>query len=146
MLSTKNPQKIFFTAAILWAAGMAFLTVQPHAFVLWILRSPDHFPIAHMICYGFLCFLLCFYFRFRRKSFFAASALSLLVILVLGSLAEFAQMFMPDRTADIMDIWDNMVGAFIAVACFHVAARTDLFRKKPQIQLELFVLPRSTHS
>lgn len=144
MLSIRHPRQVLFWGALLWAAALSVTSVQPQAVALFFLRTTELFPFAHAAAYGSLCFVLCLYFRFERKSPFAASVLALFATLVLGIGTEAAQAFSPDRTPDLMDVHDDMVGALIGTGIFLLMLKTALFRKPRAIQLELFPL-RAAH-
>lgn len=132
-----------FWAAVFWTAALTVVAVQPRAFVLFFLRTTELFPFAHAVAYGSLCFVLCLYFRFERRSTFSASVLALTITFFLGLGTEAAQAFSPDRVPDMMDIHDNMVGALIGTGLFLLMLQSTLLRKRKVVQLELFVLPLS---
>lgn len=125
---------------MLWSLILSVSSVQPQACALFFLRSTELFPFAHASAYGFLCFVLCLYFRFERKTPFRASFLALLLTFFIGAGTEAAQAFSPDRTPDVMDVHDDMIGALIGTGLFLLMVRTGWFRKTRAVQLELFGL------
>lgn len=143
MLSVRHPRKSLFWAAVFWTAALSIMAVQPRAFVLLFLRTSEMFPFAHALAYGTLCFVLCLYFRFERKSAFSASVLALTITFFLGVGTEAAQAFSPDRVPDIVDIQDNMIGALIGTGLFLMMLQSAFLRKPKAVQLELFALPSS---
>ncbi len=138
MFSIKTRKKSLLWSSLGFAIALIFLALQPSKTALLFLKSYSFFPLAHAVAYGVFCFLLCLYFRFNRMNLIPACCLALFLTFICGAVSEAAQIFTPDRTPDIMDVKDDMQGAFVAVLSFLALLQMTMTRKKHPRQLELF--------
>ena len=65
-IAIKRKKAFFLLAVNLWAALLVFLALLPEKTVLFALRKPPFFAVAHVTAYIVLAFLLSLYFKFQR--------------------------------------------------------------------------------
>jgi len=114
----KNPKAI-----LLWVMTFAYM-----AFIFYLssrpaLEAARRFPIiyqlklVHMLEYGILSALLFFSARESGvKNVYEAAAFAIVAALLYGTIDEFHQIFVPGRTAKLMDIVANGIGAAVVQA------------------------------
>lgn len=130
-----------------WMILLFLLAQAPAAFCMSILQSPGNFMWAHVGAYflfGFFMFLAlrlrreCFGIRMTpRRSFWLAFGAAA----VYSGLTEYSQVLAPDRQADWLDLYCNVIGIAGGIATFWVlrlwvksrrsSVRTKLRLKSP---------------
>ncbi len=111
-----------FVLAGLWMAFLYIMSSIPQVASYNTFYGQD--KIEHIIAFGVLGFLLSRGFQphFPGKRF-RVVLLVTLIIAIYGALDEFHQMFVPGRTASVMDLIADMIGGFLAayfVYLFHI--------------------------
>lgn len=81
-----------------------------------------HIKLVHLIEYGFLCFL---FLRTGMSVF-----LAILFTTLYGVTDEIHQMFVPNRTAQIIDVFTNFLGASVVSFIFFVITSRPLLSPK----------------
>ncbi len=83
--------------------------------------------IGHILTYGTLAFILCIYFKFCRTLLNVRlddkwiSALSLILIAIIGGLMEGLQIFSLGRTPQWFDFYCNLIGGTGGITCFFIS-------------------------
>ncbi len=119
-------RKRLLLACFLWAVLLSVLAMQPLSIVKLFFPSPAARSFAHVLFYGVLAFLFCLYFRFKRNlgkipiGNYRLVILSFFLTAALGGATEVMQLLTPDRMADLNDLYFDMAGAGIGIACFYL--------------------------
>jgi hypothetical protein len=135
MRGTERKKKCFLIAASLWAGGLVFLALLPESVVMFILRKRFLFPVAHVVAYVILGFLLCLRLRFQRVFFSYRMDGWRLVLFTVGMAAcwggitEAVQIFSLDRGPDVVDLQWDLVGTAIGIFFFFLFSKGFLFLK-----------------
>lgn len=79
--------------------------------------------IIHMIVFGVLTYLGCYYFTGKGKTVNTAAILSLLPALFYGTAIEFLQMFIPQRGFDFADLTADAIGTILGVFLFRTMSK-----------------------
>ena len=79
--------------------------------------------IIHMVVFGILAYLGCYFYVGRKKSFNAAMIRSALPAILYGTSIEFMQMFIPQRGFDYADLTADVIGTIFGVLLFKLAIK-----------------------
>jgi len=124
MALIRRKKKQFLRFSLGWAVVLIAMSFQPDRWLEKIFPHETVQNTAHAAAYAILAYLLCFYLRFRRRlGPFAMTPVKSLItafgIAVLwGGLAEWAQVFGPEREPSWADAGYNAVGAVLGILIF----------------------------
>ena len=100
---------------LLYSAIIVFLSILPDE---WLGKLTHIDKLFHFAAYGLLSFILFFvlYFQSRIRLFKKYSAIFTLVFTTLfGILNEVFQIFVPSRSANLLDVTANILGSILMV-------------------------------
>lgn len=129
MLSLTLRKKRLFLACFLWVVLLAVLAMEPNKIVKMFFPTSRARDFAHVLFYGVLAFLLCIYWRFKRRAGHTqiknihVVLLSFALTALFGGMTELMQLWTPDRLADWSDLGFDMIGASIGISCFYLFRR-----------------------
>ena len=108
----------FFILALLWSLFLIFLSIQPGDEVSVFLPFDILSSMAHATVYLVLAILLALAFRFKRYGFLKLSAGSFCLSVFWGLVNEVVQIWVPTRSADLMDVLSDAIGALLGLMIF----------------------------
>lgn len=129
MMNLVLRKKRLFFACLLWVILLGVLAMEPDKVVKIFFRSSTARSFAHVLFYGVLGFLLCFYFRFKGKlgkmhlRNIHIVLLSFFLTGLCGGMTEIMQLWAPDRMAEWSDLGFDMIGAALGISAFYFYRR-----------------------
>jgi len=98
---------------------------KPSAAILGLLPQLD--KVAHFFAFGLLGYMLCaLSYQLKPKPTIQFFSMPLLVVLLTGILEESYQLIVPGRTASLVDLSADLLGAIFAIA---IANRTSFLNR-----------------
>ena len=117
-------KKQFLIYVLVWSLALLVFSLLSHDMVWSVLPKESFQSTAHVIAYGFLTYLLCFYLRFRRSMFklrmtdVKVYVIACLLTITWGAVTELAQSLRLDRYGTWDDCFFDALGAVIGVIVF----------------------------
>ena len=118
-----------------WFLLLIFLALMPERVVLFFLRKPFFFSVAHIVAYWVLAFFLCLYLRFKRTFFvfrmnwWNIFFLTLVCCMACGGITEAVQVLTPDRAPDWYDFYCDLGGAMSGILFFMLFSKSPFMIK-----------------
>lgn len=103
-----------FFIFLLFVAYWADTGTMPQ-FLRVVSAFPNGDRVGHIVLYGALAYLVSYAFPFKRVRFWRWNVrLGVVVAVAFAVLEEFSQLFIPERTADLVDLAAGMLGIYLS--------------------------------
>ncbi len=113
---------LFFTPAVLYYAFIFYLSSRSYDIKIDILFFDK---VIHLVEFALLGLLLSFgYFMSFKSSLMVKSVLTFCSGILLGSLDEFHQYFIPRRSVEFFDVFADAIGIIIGLLLYYYFSRT----------------------
>lgn len=113
---------LFFTPAFLYYAFIFYLSSRSYDIKIDILFFDK---AIHLVEFAFLGFLLSFgYFMSLKSSLMMKAVLTICSGIILGSLDEFHQYFIPRRSVEFFDIIADAIGILVGLLLYYYFSKS----------------------